>query len=125
MNLIEKLKSEIQKNQKNQTLKAGENQIKMDVLAQWENVIKTKPRKKRAIGYLARRILNELPSNVDKSEIWEISVDEIVQKFDGTRAMIYEIFHVLEAVLVVTKVMSTRIHCPQMSALSGSKTARA
>lgn len=63
-----------------------------------------KPRKKRAIGLLAQKIVNELPDIPDKGETWEISVDQVIKTLSATKGSVYEVFHVLEALLLVTKI---------------------
>jgi hypothetical protein len=70
----------------------------------WEGIFEKKPRKKRAIGYLAQRIIDELPDIPDEGEIWEISIEQVIQKFDASKGSVYEVFHVFEALLLISKV---------------------
>ena len=63
-----------------------------------------KPRKRRAIGYLAKRILERLPDEVKDNERWEMTMDQICQTFDASRGLVYEVFHVFEALVLVTKI---------------------
>lgn len=71
----------------------------------WVEEFGRKPRKKRAIGFLAKRIIDELPDEPADNERWELTVEEVVKKFQASRGSVYEIFHVFEALLLVTKVI--------------------
>lgn len=63
-----------------------------------------KPRQRRSIGYLAARMLDHLPNEPNPSERWEITIEQVMSRFDASRGSVYELFHVLEALLLVTKV---------------------
>ena len=70
----------------------------------WEDLCVGKPRKLRAIGYLAQRIIESLPSEPAEDEIWEITIEQVIKHFDATKGSAYEVFHVFEALLLVSKV---------------------
>ena len=70
----------------------------------WETMAEKKPRKKRAIGYLTKRILDELPFEVKPDESWEMSIDQIKTRLGASKGSVYEVFHVFEALCLVTKV---------------------
>jgi len=63
-----------------------------------------KPRKRRAIGYLAQRILDRLPLEPTENERWEITIDQIIKTFDAKKGIVYEVFHVFEGILLVSKI---------------------
>ena len=73
----------------------------------WNEICEKKPRKAKSIGYLTSRILAELPDKIENGESWEITVDQVVDKFQATKGTVYEVFHVFEALLLVTKVWKT------------------
>ena len=70
----------------------------------WNLVCEKKPRKRKSIGFLTSKILAELPDKIDENESWEITIDQVVEKFQATKGAAYEVFHVFEALLLVTKV---------------------
>ncbi len=63
-------------------------------------------RKAHAIGFLAKRILDRLPETLDPSreESWEICVDDVITELHCSKGAVYEVFHVMEAFLLVTKI---------------------
>ena len=65
---------------------------------------KEKPRKDRAIGRLTEKILAEFPYHPAPGESWEVCVEEIIEVLKAKRGSVYEIFHVFEALLLVTKI---------------------
>lgn len=71
----------------------------------WEEFCSGKPRKKRAIGLLASRILEKLPDFPKDGERWEMTIQQVMKKFDARRGSVYEVFHVFEALLLVSKVI--------------------
>ena len=79
--------------------------LKMEV--DWNEIYGTKPRKQKAIGYLAKRILDELPFEVGEDESWEMTVEQIVANFGASKGSVYEVFHVFEALLIASKVRSS------------------
>ena len=70
----------------------------------WETIAEKKPRKKRAIGYLTKRILDELPFDVRPDESWEMTIEQIMVRFGASKGSVYEAFHVFEALCLVSKV---------------------
>ena len=68
-----------------------------------------KPRKKRAIGYLTKRILDELPFEAKPDESWEMSIDQIKTRLGASKGSVYEVFHVFEALCLVTKVLKSQL----------------
>ena len=70
----------------------------------WETEAAKKPRKRRAIGYLTKRVLDELPFDVKPDESWEMTIEQIMRRFEASRGSVYEVLHVFEALCLVTKV---------------------
>ena len=70
----------------------------------WNAICEQKPRKSRSIGFLTSKILAELPNKIENGESWEITVDQVVDKCQASKGAVYEVFHVFEALLLVTKV---------------------
>jgi hypothetical protein len=50
------------------------------------------------------RILERLPNYPKDDERWEMSIDQISKALAASKGMIYEVFHVFEALLLMTKV---------------------
>ena len=44
-----------------------------------------KPRKQRAIGFLAERILDRLPKFPNDDEQWQMTVDQIAETLDASK----------------------------------------
>lgn len=63
-----------------------------------------KPRQRRSIGYLASRVLTQLPNEPLPNEKWEMTIEQVMAKFGASRGSVYELFHVFEALLLVTKI---------------------
>ena len=63
-----------------------------------------KPRKRQSIGYLAQRILERLPDHPKDDERWEMTIDQISKAIQARPGQVYEVFHVFEALLLITKV---------------------
>ncbi len=63
-------------------------------------------RKAHAIGLLASRILARLPDtlNPELSESWEVCVDDVIAELRCPKGAAYEVFHVLESLLLATKI---------------------
>ncbi len=76
-------------------------------MADWSEDLANKPRKRRAIGYFASRLLDALPMEPKEYESWEITIEQVMEKFDASRGSVYETFHVFEALLLVSKVRNT------------------
>ena len=50
------------------------------------------------------RILDRLPLEPKENERWEITIDQIIKTFDAKKGIVYEVFHVFEGILLVSKV---------------------
>ncbi|XP_040576139.1 transcription factor E2F8-like [Lepeophtheirus salmonis] len=61
-------------------------------------------RKTRSIGLTCDRICSRFPLIVENGESWEVSVDSVVRTLNASKGSVYEIFHVLEGILVVSKI---------------------
>ncbi len=61
-------------------------------------------RKEKAIGFLTQRILERLPDKVESNESWEMTVEHVTQAMGCSKGSAYEVFHVLESLLMVIKV---------------------
>ena len=68
------------------------------------SAIPSSSRKNRAIGLLTTRILSELPDYPEDNESWEVCVEQVVKRLNASRGAVYEIFHVFESLLLVTKI---------------------
>jgi hypothetical protein len=62
-------------------------------------------RKKRSIGRVARDMLAVLPASVEADCECVFSVAEVMAQLGCCRGAVYEVIHVLEALLLVTKVV--------------------
>ena len=51
------------------------------------------------------RILDRLPLEPKENERWEITIDQIIKTFDAKKGIVYEVFHVFEGILLVSKVI--------------------
>ncbi|QQP56548.1 E2F transcription factor 8, partial [Caligus rogercresseyi] len=61
-------------------------------------------RKTRSIGLTCERICSRFPLFIESKESWEVSVDSVVRTLNASKGSVYEIFHVLEGILVVSKI---------------------
>ena len=61
-------------------------------------------RKSHAVGVLAEKILFRLPDAVDDGQSWEVCVEHVITQLECAKGAAYEVFHVLEALMMVTKV---------------------
>ena len=50
------------------------------------------------------RILERLPDDPKDDERWEMTVDQISKAIPARPGQVYEVFHVFEALLLITKV---------------------
>ncbi len=75
-----------------------------DKSLEWQEAINRAPRKGRGIGFLTHQIVKMLPKEVQPGEVWEMTMDQVTLKFSTSKPLVYEVFHVLEALLLVTKV---------------------
>jgi hypothetical protein len=61
-------------------------------------------RKERSSALLTQAILDRLPDTVAEGVCWELSVDDITTQLGCHKGSLLQIFHVLESLLLVTKV---------------------
>ena len=61
------------------------------------------PPKSRAIGLLAKRILDKLPYEPKEDKCWKLTVEKISKTYDVGKGQVYEVFRVFEALLLATK----------------------
>ncbi len=66
-------------------------------------------RKSRSIGRVARDMLAILPAHVEADSECVFSVMEVMTQLGCCRGAVYEVIHVLEALLLVTRVISTSL----------------
>ena len=50
------------------------------------------------------RILERLPNDPKDDERWEMTIDQISKAMQTRAGQVYEVFHVFEALLLITKV---------------------